>query len=311
MTSDGAAAPVYELSEVRRSFHRGDVEVRALDGIDLTVETGEFLAVQGTSGSGKTTLLQLLGGLERCSGGTLLFDGRELSRLGDRELTRVRARDIGFVFQHFNLIPTLTAEENVEAALATDGHGRRARRTRAAEVLEQVGLGQRRHHLPSTLSGGEQQRVAIARALANRPRVLLADEPTGNLDNSTTDEVMGVLRSLSVDGGLTIVLVTHANEVAARATRIVHVSDGRIVDRPGRAHSPAAEDIGATARTTTYRVVSGVLRVDVNGATQEAGAGGVIVVPSGTVHRVIADGDGAEVVITDAGSDAEDQLRLP
>jgi putative ABC transport system ATP-binding protein len=342
MSAVTSTAPVYELSEVCRTFRRGDVEVRALDGIDLRVEAGEFLAVQGTSGSGKTTLLQLLGGLERCTAGTLLFDGRELSRLGDRQLTRVRARDIGFVFQQFNLIPTLTAAENVEAALATDGHGRRARRTRAAEVLDQVGLAARRQHLPSTLSGGEQQRVAIARALANQPRVLLADEPTGNLDSSTTDEVMEVLRRLSLDSDLTIVLVTHADEVAARASRIVHVSDGRIVRRPDRAgrqrdvttppgiaaegvtrrssvdatmtdgvytvdevtYGPgAAEDVDGATGAVTYRVVGGTLSVDVSGTTQEATVSEVVVVPSGAPHRVLAGDNGAQaVVIRPAGA---------
>jgi putative ABC transport system ATP-binding protein len=219
---------LYELSEVSRSFRRGPVEVRAVDDVNLVVEPGEFIAIEGPSGSGKTTLLQLLGGLERPTSGRLSFDGDELSRLGDKELTRFRARDVGFVFQGFNLIPTLTATENVHAALAAGQLARRDRDRRAHELLESVGLGSRRDHLPTNLSGGEQQRVAIARALANEPRVVLADEPTGNLDTKTSGEIIELLASLS-ETGVAVVVVTHAEHVATRARRRLQMSDGRLV----------------------------------------------------------------------------------
>jgi putative ABC transport system ATP-binding protein len=221
-------ATLYELKDVRRSFRRGPVEVRAVDGIDLSIESGEFVAIEGPSGSGKTTLLQLLGGLERPTGGELTFDGAELSSFGDKELTRFRARDVGFVFQHFNLIPTLTAAENVQAALATSGLKSAERTARARDLLESVGLADRADHLPSNLSGGEQQRVAIARALANNPRVVLADEPTGNLDSATSAEIIELLARLA-DSGVAVIVVTHADHVAKRARRRLRMTDGRFV----------------------------------------------------------------------------------
>ena len=221
---------LYELAELRRVYRTGGGQVAALDGVTLSIGPGELLAVEGPSGSGKSTLLQLLGALDRPTSGSITFDGRELARLTDRELTRVRSRDIGFVFQSFNLIPTLTAAENVEVAMVPLGTGRHDRRTRAAALLEKVGLAGRAAHLPSRLSGGEQQRVAIARALANDPRVILADEPTGNLDSATAREVIDVLRALSVEQGVTVVVVTHEEEVAALATRRVRLRDGRLVE---------------------------------------------------------------------------------
>src|SRR5437588_7410928 len=181
---------LYELRAVERAYGSGARAVRALDKIDLTIAAGEFLAIEGPSGSGKSTLLQLLGALDRPTGGSLVFDGRDLSQLDDHALTQLRSRDIGFVFQSFNLIPTLTAAENVETALVPLRLGRAARRSRVAELLARIGLADRATHLPSRLSGGEQQRVAIARALANEPRVILADEPTGNLDSTTSDEIV-------------------------------------------------------------------------------------------------------------------------
>jgi putative ABC transport system ATP-binding protein len=219
---------LYRLADVRRVYRTGGGEVRALDGIDLTIDAGEFLAVQGPSGSGKSTLLQLLGALDRPSSGSLQFDGRELGGMDDGELTRLRSRDVGFVFQAFNLIPTLTAAENVETAMVPLGRDRKARRARAAELLARVGLANRASHLPSRLSGGEQQRVAIARALANEPRVVLADEPTGNLDTTTADEVVSSLRSLSAEQGVTVIVVTHAEEIAAMAGRRLRLRDGRV-----------------------------------------------------------------------------------
>ena len=247
-TEEAVPSTLFELSGVRRVYRTGGGEVAALDGIDLTIDTGEFLAVEGPSGSGKSTLLQLLGALDRPSSGSLLFDSRELSRLNDRALTRVRCRDIGFVFQAFNLVPTLSAAENVEAAMVPLNGGRRSRRSRAAELLDRVGLANRAHHLPSRLSGGEQQRVAIARAMANEPRVILADEPTGNLDSTTAGEVVGVLRSLSVEQGVTVIVVTHAEEVARHAARRVGLRDGRVV---GSVAAPAVEPAPAAGEAVT------------------------------------------------------------
>jgi putative ABC transport system ATP-binding protein len=219
---------VYDLKEVTRYFRRGASEVRAVDSVDLQVKAGEFLVIRGASGSGKTTLLQLLGGLEKPSSGSLVFEGNELSSMNDGELTGLRAKAFGFVFQNFNLIPTLTASENVEAGLARAGISRKQGKERAAAVLGQVGLGDRKDHLPTNLSGGEQQRVAIARALAKDPRVLLADEPTGNLDTRTGQEIVDLLRNLSIAEGRTIVLVTHADYVSEKATRYLTMKDGRL-----------------------------------------------------------------------------------
>lgn len=228
-TTTESADALYELQEARRTYRTGGGEVHALDGIDLAIGPGEFLAVEGPSGSGKSTLLQLLGALDRATSGSVRFDGQELADLDDRALTGLRSRDIGFVFQHFNLIPTLSAAQNVESAMVPLERNREARRTRAAELLDRVGLGPRAAHLPSRLSGGEQQRVAIARALANRPRVILADEPTGNLDSTTAEEVVATLQSLCADG-VTVIVVTHAEEVARHAARRVRLRDGRVID---------------------------------------------------------------------------------
>src|SRR3954454_19634807 len=189
---------MYELHEVTRVY---DNRVRAVDGVTLDIAAGELCVVAGPSGSGKTTLLQLLGGLDRPTAGRGLLEGRDLSALGDGELTAMRLRDIGFIFQQFNLIPTLTAGQNVEAAIAPTGMPAVARRDRAQGLLERVGLADRIDHVPSQLSGGEQQRVAIARALANEPDVLLADEPTGNLDSATSQEIIDLLRRLSATEG--------------------------------------------------------------------------------------------------------------
>src|SRR5436189_2995549 len=223
--------PLYELEGVGRGYGQGATEVRGLEGVDLRMAHGEFVVVAGPSGSGKTTLLQLLGALDRPTDGVVRFEGRDLRGLGDRELARLRLEELGFVFQQFNLIPTLTARQNVEAALAPTAVDTSARHLRAGELLEAVGLGARSEHLPSQLSGGEQQRVAIARALANDPRVLLADEPTGNLDSTTGREILALLRRLSGEHGQTLVLVTHDRGIAAQADRTIEMRDGRI-DRP-------------------------------------------------------------------------------
>ena len=229
--------PLYELEGVGRRYGQGATEVRALEGVDLRMAHGEFVVVAGPSGSGKTTLLQLLGALDRPTDGVVRFEGRDLRGLGDRELARLRLEELGFVFQQFNLIPTLTARQNVEAALAPTAVDTSARHLRAGELLEAVGLGARSEHLPSQLSGGEQQRVAIARALTNDPRVLLADEPTGNLDSTTGREILALLRELADVRGLTIVVVTHDPAIADDAPRVVHMRDG---------HTAAADDMVAS-----------------------------------------------------------------
>jgi len=221
--------PLYELRGASKSFRRGDVTITALDGIDLTIAAGEIVAIEGPSGSGKTTLLQLLGALDRPSSGHVFFEGRDLNTLSGRELSDIRLRAFGFVFQTFNLIPTLTALENVEAKLAPTGIPAAALRERAVTLLDEVGLGDRAHHLPTQLSGGEQQRVAIARALATEPRVVLADEPTGNLDSRTGAEIVDLLTSLSAERRQTVVLVTHDHNVAAKAQRALQMQDGRLL----------------------------------------------------------------------------------
>ena len=221
---------LYQLDDVSRVFRVGSGEVRAVDGVTLTIATGEFVAIEGPSGSGKSTMLQLLGALDRPTSGTLRFEDKDLGNLDESARTKLRRDAIGFVFQSFNLIPTLTAAENVEAAMAPLRAGRSARAERVMTLLGQVGLESRADHLPSRLSGGEQQRVAIARALANSPRVLLADEPTGNLDSRTSVEVVDLLGGLVEQSGVTVILVTHADDVARRAARRVAMRDGQVVD---------------------------------------------------------------------------------
>ena len=220
--------PLYELRGVARTFQRGGTVITAVDGIDLTIHAGEIVAFEGPSGSGKTTLLQLLGTLDRPSAGQVFFEGRDVNTLGDRDLAEIRLRALGFVFQTFNLIPTLTALENVEAKLAPAGVTDADLRSRSLALLAEVGLRDRADHLPGQLSGGEQQRVAIARALATEPRVVLADEPTGNLDTATGAEIVELLTRLSQEHGQTIVLVTHDADVAAKAQRVLRMQDGRL-----------------------------------------------------------------------------------
>jgi ABC-type lipoprotein export system ATPase subunit len=234
------AAPLYDLRGVSKVYGSGGGRVAALEDVDLQVRAGELLAVVGASGSGKTTLLQLLGALDRPTSGTIAFAGRPLGGMSERELTLLRRTRIGFVFQQFNLIPTLTARQNVEAKLAVATGGSRSRL--ADELLDSVGLRGRAHHLPSQLSGGEQQRVAIARALSTSPSVVLADEPTGNLDTSTGKEILDLLRTLSAEHGQTVVLITHDRELAGSSPRVIELRDGRIVaDHPGHARPGIAE----------------------------------------------------------------------
>jgi putative ABC transport system ATP-binding protein len=230
---------MYKLSGVSKNYRKGRSIVAALSGVDLIIEDGEWLAVQGPTGHGKTTLLQILGGLDRPSSGVVEFDGRDLAQLRESEVTRVRARFIGFVFQTFNLVPTLSAQENVEAALVPLRVSPDARRQRAAMALDSVGLGDRLRHLPGELSGGQQQRVAIARALVKEPKVLLADEPTGNVDEDTRDEIIGLLEAMWRERGLTLVLVTHDSSIARRAQRIGVMRNGRLAFGAPSASSPA------------------------------------------------------------------------
>ena len=237
-----SAAPSYELGAVTCIYGEGRTLVTALASLDLTIGSGEFVAVLGPSGSGKTTLLQLLGALDRPATGTVRFEGRPLEHLGEAELAALRLSALGFVFQQFNLIPTLTAAENVEAALAPLRMNGVDRRQLAGDHLKAVGLEPRARHLPTQLSGGEQQRVAIARALARAPRVVLADEPTGNLDTKSGEMVIDLLGSLHRELEITLVLVTHDQWVAERADRVLRLDDGRLTG------DSVADRAGMTAR---------------------------------------------------------------
>jgi putative ABC transport system ATP-binding protein len=219
---------MYQLTDVTKTFRKGHETVTALQGVTIEIGDGEWLAIQGRTGHGKTTLLYILGGLDRPSSGSAKFDGEDLATQPEAELTRVRGRSLGFIFQTFNLIPTLSALENVESALVPLRIGTAERQRRATQALADVGLGDRLRHLPAELSGGQQQRVAIARALVKEPKVLLADEPTGNLDEDTRDEIISLLEKLWQDRGLTLVLVTHDTSVARRAQRLATVKNGRL-----------------------------------------------------------------------------------
>jgi putative ABC transport system ATP-binding protein len=233
LASEGASnvsgSPLYELRGVTRSYSKGNVVVNALQGIDLDLAAGETVALEGPSGSGKTTLLQLLGALDVPTTGEIRFGGRSLENESDKVLTEIRSKEIGFVFQQFNLIPTLTADENVAIAMVPREPSHEKRAARARELLAQVGLEHRLGHLPTRLSGGEQQRVAIARALANQPEVVIADEPTGNLDTANAKEFMALLHDLQERLGVTIIIATHDEEVASHAQRRIKLRDGKIV----------------------------------------------------------------------------------
>ena len=220
---------ILETKDLRKVYGSGDTEVRALDGVDLTVEKGEFVAVVGTSGSGKSTLLHMLGGLDRPTGGTVSVDGKVLSAMRDEELTIFRRRKIGFVFQNYNLVPVLNVYENIVLPIQLDGNA--PDKAYVERIIETLGLEAKLQNLPNNLSGGQQQRVAIARALAAKPAIILADEPTGNLDSATSLDVMGLLKVTAQKFSQTIVMITHNEELAQMADRIIRIEDGRIVVR--------------------------------------------------------------------------------
>ncbi len=220
--------PLIALQDVSKTYRMGEVEVHALRGLHLEIPRGQFVVLLGPSGSGKTTTLNLLGGLDRPTSGQVLVEGEDITQYDDRRLTAYRAQKVGFVFQFFNLIPTLTAAENIAFALELTTRDRAVIRRRTAELLALVGLEDRGNHFPSQLSGGEQQRVAIARALAGRPSILLADEPTGNLDVETGRQVLRALRDLNREAGVTVVLVTHNTAIAPMADRIVRLHSGTV-----------------------------------------------------------------------------------
>ncbi len=220
---------ILQTSGLRKIYGSGDTEVRALDGVDLAVEKGEFVAVVGTSGSGKSTLLHMLGGLDRPTGGSVTVDGKDIFSLKDEALTIFRRRKIGFVFQNYNLVPVLNVYENIVLPIQLDGG--QADKAHVKQIIETLGLESKLQNLPNNLSGGQQQRVAIARALAAKPAIILADEPTGNLDSKTSQDVMSLLKVTSRRFVQTIVMITHNEEIAQMADRIIRIEDGRIVTR--------------------------------------------------------------------------------
>lgn len=218
---------IVEAIDLKKTFLLGKVPVEALRGVNLKVESGDFLAILGPSGSGKSTLLNMIGALDKPTGGKMIIEGVDISKLNDNQLADLRLR-IGFVFQFFNLIPRFTARENVELSMTIADKSKTERRKHAEELLETVGLKERMDHRPTELSGGEQQRVAIARALANNPRFLLMDEPTGNMDSKNANEIMGLIKRLNEEKGVTIIMVTHDQHLAAETKRMVQMLDGKV-----------------------------------------------------------------------------------
>ncbi len=227
------STPVIEIAGLGKTYHLGEVDVEALKDVNLTIGEREFVAIMGASGSGKSTLMNILGCLDRPTAGVYRLDGQDVSRMNKNALAEIRRTKIGFVFQSYNLIPRMDAQENVELPMLYEGVASSTRRERAREALGAVGLQERVHHLPAQMSGGQQQRVAIARSIVNSPSLLLADEPTGNLDTASSDEIMGIFQNLNDDRGITVVLVTHEPDIAKFAKRIVRFRDGRLIlDEP-------------------------------------------------------------------------------
>jgi putative ABC transport system ATP-binding protein len=249
--ADGARPALVAITDVTKTYRMGDFDVHALRGVTLHIVEGEFAAIMGASGSGKSTLMNILGCLDRPSTGEYFLDGAEVSRLDADALAEVRSQTLGFVFQSFNLLARTTALENVELPLVYTGLRPALRRARAKEALERVGLGERLHHHPSQLSGGQQQRVAIARALVNRPRLILADEPTGNLDSHASLEMMALLQQLGEEG-MTIILVTHEPDIAAHARRVIVVRDG-LIEEDRRTEAPRQAIRAAVSPPTVLR----------------------------------------------------------
>jgi len=235
---------IIQIEDITKNYQMGQIQVQALRGVSLEVKQGEILSIMGPSGSGKSTLMNVLGCLDTPTGGTYMLDGRRVDDLSDNELSAIRNRKIGFVFQTFNLLPRTSALQNVELPLIYSGAGMGTRHRQAVAALEAVGLGDRLHHKPNELSGGEQQRVAIARALVNDPAIILADEPTGNLDSISGAEVVAVFQRLNQERGITVVFVTHDRTVAEHTRRIVHLHDGRIFQ----------EEVVAQSRQARVRV---------------------------------------------------------
>lgn len=224
--------------DLRKIYQMGDQEVRALDGVSFAVSSGEMLAIVGSSGSGKSTLMNILGCLDRPSSGRYELDGQDVSRLSGNDLARIRNRNIGFVFQSFNLLPRMSALDNVVVPLLYSGISSSQARHRALAALERVGLGSRHHHEPNQLSGGQRQRVAIARALVTEPTIILADEPTGNLDSKTSVEIMALFQELNAQG-VTLIIVTHEPDIASHCKRMIHVRDGHLIDDKAVEQIPA------------------------------------------------------------------------
>ena len=235
-------ATTIEIRRITKTYRLGDVTVDALKGVDLSIASGEFVAVMGPSGSGKSTLMNILGCLDRPTSGSYLLDEQEIGTLSRDGRAVIRRNKLGFVFQGFNLLPRLSARENVELPMVYNGTPGSIRREKALSALSSVGLADRAHHLPNQLSGGQQQRVAIARAIVNTPSLLLADEPTGNLDTATSDEIMGIFQRFNDDLGITLVLVTHENDIAQFARRVIRFRDGTLVEDalvPNRRTTPS------------------------------------------------------------------------
>jgi len=239
--------PLLHLKNITKEYQLGKTTVRALRGLDLDIQQGEVVAIMGPSGSGKSTLMHILGALDVPTGGEAWIDGSDLLSLKEQQLVTLRGRRIGFVFQTFNLIQTLSAQKNVELPMIFQGIGRRERAQRAHALLEGVGLSERVHHKPNELSGGERQRVAVARALANDPEIILADEPTGNLDTESGESILGLLKDLSVKDGKTVILVTHDPEAAAIANRTISLRDGCVANEARHTAAPAAGASSANA----------------------------------------------------------------